>query len=316
MERPRSVPRGPGRIRGGRSHTWEEDAVKARDRWKPPNLKGRVAVVSGASRGGGRGIALVLGESGAVVYVSGRSTRDGSRTRGFPWTVEQTVDLIRERGGSAVPHRCDHSDPLQVRKLFSRVRREQGHLDILVNNAWGGYERNDGGLPEGALWEQPLRHWEGMFENGLKSTFLSCYFGIPLMLPQRRGLIVNTLAWDRGKYLGNLFYDVAKQATRRLSYGLALEVKGRGLTVLALAPGFMRTELVMKAHRRRPFDLTMTESPEYVGRAVACLASDTGIASESGAILEVGTVAKKYRFTDIDGRWVPPFRIPDDRLLD
>ena len=273
-------------------------------------------MVTGASRGGGRGIATVLGQTGATIYVTGRSTRRRHRTREFPWTIDETAEIVRGRGGIAFPVRCDHRNPRDVKALFERIRTEQGRLDLLVNNAWGGYERNDGGLPPGPFWRQPWRHWDGMFEGGLRPTLLTSAFAVPLMLRRGHGLIINTLAWDRGKYLGNLYYDVAKQAVRRATLGMALELTARGISALGLAPGFMRSELVMKEHRRHPFSLRYTESTEYVGRAVASLASDPHLQRETGSLLTVGNVAKRYRFTDIDGRWIPPFRIPKHHLMD
>ncbi len=287
------------------------------DRWRPLDLRGTVAVVTGASRGGGRGISAVLGQSHCTVYVTGRSTRNGKRTRSFPWTIDETADLVRERGGEAVAVRCDHTDAHQVKRLFDRIRKEQGRLDLLVNNVWGGYERNEAGLPEGDFWEQPLWQWDAMFEAGLRAHLLSSYYAIPLMLPQHRGLIVNTIAWDRGKYLHQVFYDLAKQSIRRLAYDLSIELRPKGITSIALAPGFMRSELVMEAYRKHPeafesppFDIPHTESTEYIGRAVACLAADPHVLRRSGSVLNVGDLARAYDFTDTDGRLIAPWKMP------
>jgi NAD(P)-dependent dehydrogenase (short-subunit alcohol dehydrogenase family) len=280
------------------------------DQWVPPNLKGRVAVVAGASRGAGRGIAAVLGQSRATVYVTGRSSDAVGGSRRFPWTIDQTAAEVTARGGDGIAVLCDHTDPAQVERLFRRVAKEEKKLDLLVNNVWGGYERNERGLPPGPFWKQPIWNWDAMFEAGLKAHFLSTYSALPLMLRKRRGLIVNTIAWDRGKYLLNLYYDVAKQAIRRMAYGLSLELRKYGIAALALAPGWMRTELVLEAHRKTPFDLRRTESTEYLGRAVASLAADSKVLEKSGQVLTVGLLAKEYGFTDIDGRQIPAFRIP------
>jgi NAD(P)-dependent dehydrogenase (short-subunit alcohol dehydrogenase family) len=286
------------------------------DRWAAPNLKGKVAVVTGASRGAGRGIATVLGQARATVYVTGRSSDTDGRPHSFPWTIDQTAAEVTARGGDGIAVVCDHTDPVQVEHLFQRVGKDGGRLDLLVNNVWGGYERNERGLPPGPFWKQPVWNWDAMFEAGLKAHFLSTSFALPLMLRRRRGLIVNTIAWDRGKYLLNLYYDVAKQSIRRMAYGLSLELRKYGISAIALAPGFMRTELVMEAHRKKSFDLKHTESTEYLGRAVASLAADPKILQKSGEVLTVGQLAKEYGFTDVDGRVIPTFHIPPKFAVD
>jgi NAD(P)-dependent dehydrogenase (short-subunit alcohol dehydrogenase family) len=275
-------------------------------------LQGKVAVVTGASRGAGRAIALVLGEAGATVYVTGRSSRGGPTTDDLPGTIDDTAEAVTARGGTGIAVRCDHTDDSQVEALFQRVGREQGRLDLLVNNAWGGYEQHDLTGFLRPFWEQPLRHWDGMFTAGLRAHLAASYFAAPLMLPQGRGLIVCTTAWDRGRYLGNLFYDLAKAAVNRLAWGLARELRRHGVAAVALAPGFMRTERVMAAHAERPFDLGPTESPEYLGRAVGALAADPEVMQKTGQVLTVGDLAREYGFTDVDGRQPPPFRLPDD----
>jgi NAD(P)-dependent dehydrogenase (short-subunit alcohol dehydrogenase family) len=275
-------------------------------------LQGMVAVVTGASRGAGRAIALVLGEAGATVYVTGRSVRGGPTTEGLPGTVEDTAEAVTAGGGTGHAVRCDHTEAPQVEALFERVRSEQGRLDLLVNNAWGGYEQHDLGGFLRPFWEQPLRHWDGMFTAGLRAHLIASRFAAPLMLPQRRGLIVCTTAWDRDRYLGNLPYDVAKAAVNRLAWALARELRPHGVTAVALAPGFMRTERVLAAHAQRPFDLSGTESPEYLGRAVAALAADADVLSKTGRVLPVGELAREYGFTDVDGRQPPPFALPGD----
>jgi NAD(P)-dependent dehydrogenase (short-subunit alcohol dehydrogenase family) len=191
------------------------------------------------------------------------------------------------------------------------VGAEHGRLDVLVNNVWGGYEGHEHEQFNAPFWEQPARHWEAMFTAGLRAHLTAARLAVPLMPPRRGGLIVTTTAWDRGKYLGNLYYDVAKAAVNRMAFGLACELRSHGIAAVALAPGFMRTERVLAAHAATPFDLGGTESPEYIGRAVAALASDPELLRKSGDVLAVGDLAAEYGFTDIDGRTVPPFAIPD-----
>jgi NAD(P)-dependent dehydrogenase (short-subunit alcohol dehydrogenase family) len=291
--------------------------------WKPPRLAGRVAVVTGASRGGGRGIARVLGEGGATVYVTGRSVRGEPAVDGLPGTVEDTAEEVTAQGGRGIPVRCDHTVDREVEALFARVRRDQGRLDLLVNNAWGGYENyfgttfDDGSAFAGPFWKQSLRRWDGMFTAGLRAHLLASYFAVPLMLKRKRGLVVSTSAGDRNRYLGNLFYDLAKNAVARMAYGMGLELRVHGIAAVALLPGFMRTERVLsalgadEAHWREVPALAQSESPAYLGRAVASLAADPAVIDRSGRVLAVGDLAREYGFTDADGRQPPRFEIQD-----
>jgi len=280
------------------------------DNFQVPDLHGKVAVVTGASRGAGRGIALVLGEAGATVYATGRSLR-GSTTENLPGSIDETAEAVTARGGQGIPVRCDHTVDAEVEALFQRVRSEQGRLDLLVNNVWGGYEQYEFDRFTAPFWEQPLRHWGGMFTAGVRAHLVAIRLAAPLMLEQRRGLIINTVAWDRDLYLGNLFYDVAKAAIIRMAFGMAQELRPHGIAALALAPGFMRTERVMAAHALQPFPLDRTESPEYIGRAVAFLAADPQVVQKSGRVLAVGDLAREYGFADIDGKQPPAFRIDE-----
>lgn len=287
--------------------------MNSSDRQPARSLQGKVAVVTGASRGAGRGIALALGEAGATVYVTGRSVRGEATTENLPGTIEDAAEAVTARGGTGIAVRCDHTVDPDVEELFARVRREQERLDLLVNNAWGGYEHHDYRKFTAPFHEQPLRHWNGMFTAGVRATLVASRFAASLMLPQRNGLIINITAWDRDKYLGNVFYDVAKNAINRMTYGMARDLRPHNISSVALAPGFMRTERVagaFEAAGNRDY-LNFTESPEYVGRAVVALASDPNVLEESAKVLAVGDLATKYGFTDVDGRQIPAFRMPD-----
>ena len=274
-------------------------------------LRGKVAVVTGASRGAGRAIALVLGQAGATVYVTGRSVRGGATTENRPETIDETAEAVAARGGVGIPVRVDHTVDAEVEALFARVRQEQGRLDLLVNNAWGGYEGYDGRTFDAPFWQQSLRHWDGMFTAGVRAHFVANRFAAPLLIERGGGLIVGTVAWAFDAYLGNLFYDVAKAAIIRMALGMAEELRPHGVAAVALAPGFMRTERVLAAHAAEPFDLGPTESPEYLGRAVAALAADPGVLAKSGRLLTVGDLAREYGFTDVDGRQPEPFHLPN-----
>ncbi|MCX9190260.1 oxidoreductase [Carbonactinospora thermoautotrophica] len=258
-------------------------------------LRGRVAVVTGASRGAGRGIARVLGEEGATVYVTGRSTRAGGSPTGRPETIEDTAEEVTARGGTGIPVRCDHTDDAQVRALFDRVRAEQGRLDLLVSNAWGGYEREVRIEP---CWTLDPAHLDLMLAAGLRAHLLTVQRAAPLLTDTRGGLVVLT-TWAVGEpYHGNLYYDVAKTAINRIPVGLAEELRPYGVTAVAVSPGWMHTELMDLT----PEQAAQTESTEFVGRAVAALAADPDVRRHSGSVRTVVELAAEYGFTDVNGR--------------
>jgi NAD(P)-dependent dehydrogenase (short-subunit alcohol dehydrogenase family) len=285
-------------------------------------LKGKVAVVTGASRNLGRGIALVLGEAGANVYVTGRSVRGGKPTTVYAsGNIDETAEMVTARGGVGIPVRCDHTVDMEVETLFQRVRQEQGRLDILINNVWGGYENMENF--KAPFWEQPLWRWEAMFTAGVRAHFTASRFAAPLMLPNRQGLIVNTTFWDRGKYIPqSVLYDLSKATINRLAYGMALELRAHNIAVVALSLGWIRTEGILKGYNTDDLNaykipaLEKSESTQYTGRAVVALAADPNVMQKSGCILTVGDLAREYGFTDIDGRQVTPFRIPEENLKD
>jgi NAD(P)-dependent dehydrogenase (short-subunit alcohol dehydrogenase family) len=279
-------------------------------------LQGKVAVVTGASRGAGRGIALVLGDNGAIVYVTGRSRKGDLTREDLPGTtLEDTAGQVTARGGVGIPFHCDHTVDGQVRDLFEHVQDEQGKLDILVNNVWGGYEDIDLVDFDAPFWEQPLWRWDKMFGSGVRAHFSASRLAAPLMIARRQGLIVNTTFWDRNKLLSPLPYDLAKSTINRMAYGMALELKPYSVAAVALSPGWMRTEAVM-AHGHTPEELIRTESVEYIGRAVAALAQDPHVMTKSGRTLTAGDLAREYGFEDNDGRQPSPFEIPQEFLKD
>jgi NAD(P)-dependent dehydrogenase (short-subunit alcohol dehydrogenase family) len=273
-------------------------------------LSDKVAVITGASRGAGRAIAAVLGEAGATVFVTGRTARGTPAVDNLPGTIEDTADEVTARGGHGIAVRCDHTVDSDVEALFARIDSESGHLDLLVNNVWAGYEGLPTGLPQRPFWEQPRFLWDTMFTAGLRAHLVASQFATPLLIRQPGGLIVSTVAWAYDDYLRNIFYDVSKAAIVRMIHGMAIELRKHAVAAVALAPGFMRTERVLAAHAAYPFDLSITESPEYLGRAVRALTEDPNVMRHTGQVRTVGDLAREYGFTDIDGRQPVAFRMP------
>lgn len=276
-------------------------------------LQGKVALVTGGSRGAGRGIAIDLARAGAFVYITGRSTgpQQAGQVKG---TLDTVCEEILEIGGKAAAIRCDHTNDQETEKAIRQIAEEKGRLDILVNNVWGGNTLPIGLEP---FWEQPPAHWDNMFEAGVRAQLMTNYYAVPLMRKTKDsgGLIIHTTFWDRDKYTGNFYYDLAKNALNRMAYGLSVELAADGIAVIPLSPGWMRTELVLaefgtdEEHWQEVEALKDTESTAYIGRAAAALAQDGGKLALSGIPQQVGALAEKYGFTDSDGRKVPVFRM-------
>ena len=258
-------------------------------------LDDSVAVVTGATKGVGRGVARELAEHGARVFVTGRSAPDNER-------IAERITGIR----------CDHRDDQQVRAVFELILREAGTIDILVNNVWGGYDRmiEDGVFtwPK-PFWEQPLWRWDAMFSAGVRAHYQASQLAVPAMVAQRRGLIVNISTWAAQKRIANVAYGVSKAATDKMTADMAVELKPHGITVVSLYPGLVRTEKVMEAAQW--LDLSNSESPEFTGRAVVALAADPDALRHTGKVLIAAGLASDYGFTDVDGRNPRPLTIAD-----
>ena len=258
-------------------------------------LTGKVALVTGASRGGGKGIALVLGEEGATVYVTGRSVRGEPTTLGRPGTIDETAEEVTARGGTGIAVRCDHTDDAQVEALFERIRSEQERLDLLVNNAWSGYEISPSGdLP---FWEIEWRHWDLMFDGGLRAAAFASTLAAPLMIEAGSGLIVN-ITWVLDRPHGHAFYEVVKNATNKLTEQMADDLRPFGIACVAVSPGFMRLERMDLSAEMA----AKAESPEFPGRAIAALVADPNVMSKSGGVFVTPELAREYGFTDVDGK--------------
>lgn len=268
------------------------------------NLKGKIAIVTGASRGVGRGIALGLGEAGATVYVTGREKR------GFPLpeflnqsTLADTAAAITQLGGVGIVHYCDHSDDEAVNDLFERVKKEQGRLDILVNNAWGG------GIHAMAdyffntpFWEQPVVLWDDHYQVGVRSNYVAGKYAAEQMVKQSSGLIVNISFYGGQRYFNNVAYGVCKATVDRMSADMAHELKPYGVTVISLYPGNVSTEgMIELAKYNEAVELSKMESPQFVGRCIAALAQDEQRLCETGKILITAELANKYGVTDVNG---------------
>jgi NAD(P)-dependent dehydrogenase (short-subunit alcohol dehydrogenase family) len=281
--------------------------------WTAPDLSGRVAVVTGASRGVGRGVALALGDCGATVYVTGRSTRAHTRAQG---TVDETAGDVTARGGRGIAAPADHTDDAQTAAVFERVRAEQGRLDLVVANAWGGYEAGTQDFTA-PFWEQPLDRWDAMFTAGLRAQYVTARAAAPAMVARNDGLIAITGGTDLTRhYLGNVPYDVVKVASNRLVVALAHELRPHGVAAVGVYPGFTRTEAVVEAFAEQGAEPPAeTHSPEFVGRAVAHVLADPDRRALSGTGAQAATLARRYKFADVDGRTIAPFALPDDLTL-
>jgi len=276
------------------------------------SLKNCIALVTGASRGVGKGIALGLGEAGATVYISGRTVEPGKGPMGLPGTIQETAEAVNRLGGIGIPVRCDHTDDHQVEALFEQIDREQSRIDLLVNNAWGGYERmfegNEFTWPH-PFWMQPIWRWDAMFNSGVRAHYVASELAAKRMVIQGSGLIVNISFWAAQKKIGNVAYSVSKAATDRMTSYMAEELKPYGVTVLSIYPGLVRTESVMNAAAF--LDLSNSESPQYIGRAVAALASDPDVLKRTGTVCVAAALGQEYGFDDIDGKRPVPLSIKD-----
>jgi dehydrogenase/reductase SDR family member 1 len=277
-----------------------------------PNLHGKVALVTGASRGVGKGVALGLSEAGATVYITGRTIEEGQAAVALPGTIQQAADEVSKLAGQGIAVRCDHRDDAQVQALFARIAQEQGRLDILVNNVWGGYEHfNDGTefWKEAGFWAAPIERWDKMFAAGVRAHYVASVLAAPLMIAQGGGLIVNISFFAAQRDDRGVAYGVAKAADDRMVACMAHELRPHNVAAVSLYPGLVRTEGVLKAADY--FDMSNSESPQFIGRAVAALAADPEIMRSSGQVLVAAQVALDYGFTDIDDRQPRPISVAE-----
>jgi NAD(P)-dependent dehydrogenase (short-subunit alcohol dehydrogenase family) len=262
------------------------------------DLWGRTALVTGASRGIGKGCAIELGALGATVYVTGRSVKQGAHPLGG--TVAETAEAVTAAGGRGVAVPCDHRDDAQVKRLFKQIETEQGRLDVLVNNAFLIPRELTSGKP---FWELPLSNWDDMIDVGTRSAYVASWFAAKLMAPARRGLIANISSSGAREYAWHVAYGVGKCALDRLSADCAHELRPHGVAVVSLWPGLVLTERLQGAQAAMPkLDFSGAESQRFTGRAVAALARDPDVMRFSGRALASRELADLYGFTDVDGR--------------
>jgi NAD(P)-dependent dehydrogenase (short-subunit alcohol dehydrogenase family) len=277
-----------------------------------PVLKNKVALVAGGTRGAGRGIATELGASGAIVYVTGRTTRTQHSEYNRPETIEETAELVNQAGGNGIPIQVDHLDPAQVQALVARIEDEQGRLDILVNDIWGGELLAEWNVP---VWEHSLENGLKMLRLAIDTHIITIHFALPLLIKNPGGLVVEitdgTAEYNSQNYRLSLFYDLAKTSVIRMAWALAQELQPHQCTAVVLTPGWMRSEMMLEhygvseanwrdATEKEPHFI-ITETPSYVGRAVAYLAGDRNVDRWNGQSLSSGQLAKVYGFTDLDG---------------
>ncbi|WP_405527699.1 SDR family oxidoreductase [Streptomyces avidinii] len=275
-------------------------------------LEGRVALVAGATRGAGRGIAVQLGAQGATVYVSGRSTRGSRSEYDRPETIEETAELVTAAGGRGVPVVADHLVPAEVEALVGRIDGEQGRLDVLVNDIWGGELLFEW---DSTVWEHDLDKGLRLLRLAVETHAVTSHFAVPLLLREPGGLVVEmtdgTAEYNAANYRVSFFYDIAKSSVLRMAFALGHELGPRGATAVALTPGWLRSEMMLdnfgvtEANWRDALakvpHFGISETPSYVGRAVAALAADPEVARWNGTSLSSGQLAQVYGFTDLDG---------------
>jgi NAD(P)-dependent dehydrogenase (short-subunit alcohol dehydrogenase family) len=289
-------------------------------------LKHKIALVGGATRGAGRGIAIALGEAGAIVYCTGRSSRrrTGGRpaTPGRPETIEETAELVTAAGGLGIAVKVDHTKPADVKKLVAAIKRRHKGLDILVNDVWGGDALTEWGKP---FWTLNLKNGLGMLKQAIHSHIITSHYAVPLMLGRSGGIIFEVTDGDAFYYRGNLFYDLVKISVIRLAFAMARELRKRDIVSVALTPGFLRSERVLEHFGVREAnwkdagkkgrnkdqnsanqndaanDFMVSESPIYIGRAVVALAADPKVKKKSGRVFSSWALAREYGFTDLDG---------------
>lgn len=275
-------------------------------------LRGKIALVTGATRGAGRGIAIELALAGATVYATGRSTRTQRSEMNRSETIDETAEIIAAEGGMAIPVRVDHLDKEAVRNLIDRIRRDHGRLDVLVNDIWGGELLMEWNKP---VWEHNLDNGLRMLRLAIDTHLVTAHYALPLLISRPGGLLVEvtdgTRDYNARNYRLSVFYDLAKIAVDRMAWAHAKDLAARGATAVSITPGWMRSEMMLEHYNvteptwrdaiaAQP-DFAISETPRFVGRAISALAGDEHVSRWNGQSLSSGQLAKEYGFTDVDG---------------
>jgi len=260
-------------------------------------LSGKIAVVTGASRGIGKGIALGLAEAGATVYVTGRTVEEGSAP--LPGTIGATAEAVTRLGGRGIAVRVDHGDDEQIRALFEQVKSEQGHLDILVNNV---FKVPDIPVWSGDFWTHPISVWDDMVGIGLRSHYVASHEAVALMLGRRGGLIVNVSSRGAAGYTFSVAYGVGKAGTDRLAADMAVELEPHDITSVSIWPSAVKTEFILDQAARGEIEIdpTRAQTPLFSGRAVVALATDPNLIEKTGGVYKVADLAIEYGFEDVE----------------
>jgi NAD(P)-dependent dehydrogenase (short-subunit alcohol dehydrogenase family) len=268
-------------------------------------LKGKVALVAGATRGAGRGIAVELGAVGATVYCTGRSVR--GQTTGRPETIDDTAELVTKAGGKGIAVRVDHTKPLEVETLIGRINKEQhGHLDIVVNDIWGGDELAQWGVP---FWAHDLDNGLKMLDRAINTHIITSHYAAPLLVKRKQGIIFEITDGKTYDYRGTFFYDLVKVTVMRMAKTMAIELEPHNVAAIAVTPGFLRSEAMLgdlteenwRERIKEDKFFAFSETPYYIGRAIVALATDPKVMTKTGHTLATWDLAEEYGFTDIDG---------------
>lgn len=266
-------------------------------------LNGKVALVTGATRGIGKGIVVALAKAGAIVFFTGRTVKENEGAVNLKGSLKETERLVRENGGIAIGLKCDHTNDKEVEEVINAIDQKHNKIDILVNNIWGGYEHFNDGTEfwnEKEFWTLPISRWDSMFNAGVRAHYVTTSFTVPIMLKQKSGLIINISYWASKRDDKGVAYCTSKSATDKLTSTMAFELEKYNIAVVSLYPGLVRTEAVLNASEY--LDLSNSESPEFIGIAIKELVLDNNVMKKSGKVCIASDLAKEYGFKDIDGK--------------
>lgn len=276
------------------------------------SLANKIALVTGGSRGLGKGIALSLAKHGATVYITGRTTHNENNANALPGTIFETQNQIISAGGKCIAIKCDHTKDQEVVRVFNKIFADHNQLDILVNNAWGGYEHYSDGtahwLEEG-FWTSPIARWDKMFSSGVRAAYFASSQAVPKMIEKQSGIIINLSFWASKRNDQGVAYCASKAATDKITEAMAHELHQYNIPVICLYPGLVRTEAVLK--NKAFFDLSNSESPAFAGEVIVKLVTDPDVMIKSGKILIAASEALSYGIKDIDGSQPRPLTKED-----